>query len=150
MRTKYNMRLVAAPNGEFITPTNLARIMAFKTIIEKANEERLQRSEVASRLILGGTQVSELTAYRYIRLLGIKWHHARDYRKPIPRLALDRKVPPLLAQGHTMRTIAKRVGCSPATISRYCREAALVGDEERYCGALDPKLNRKPVIASVK
>lgn len=121
-----------APNGEQITPKLYARVMAAKPVLEQANAERLTRSEAAARIIYGGIPVTEVTAYKYVRLLCLSWHHKQPYRARVDRAKLVREVPKLLKKGLEICQIAKLVGCSKDTVGRFMREARLVPDGQRY------------------
>ncbi len=124
--------LVAAPNGQLISFKTHQRLMAFKPIIEKANAERITRPDLAGRLIWRGQAMTECTAYRYVQLLGIHWHHKQPYRKDVCRKKLERIVPSLVKKGWPIYKIAPLAGCSKDTVGRYMREAHLIPDGKRY------------------
>lgn len=126
-------KLKTAPNGQQISPKMYERLMAFKPIIEKANEERITRPDLASRLVLGGVPMSELTAYTYVQLLGIDWHHKQPYRAKVSRDKLRKIVPALLKKGLCIHHIAPKVGCSISTVNRFIREEMLVADDKKIC-----------------
>jgi hypothetical protein len=126
-------KLKTAPNGQLISPKMYERLMAFKPVIEKANEDRISRSDLASRLILDGFPMSELTAYTYVNLLGIDWHHKQPYRRRVCRKKLSKTVPNMLKKGLKSYEIAAKVGCSVCTINRFIREAELVADGVKIC-----------------
>lgn len=132
MNTDTRGRDFTAPNGTPIRRSLFNRLLQFKPVIEQANAERITRCDLASRLVIDGVPVSEATAYHYVKLLGIKWNHRQDYRKPVDRERLRRLVPPLLAQGLTFYAIAKKVRTSICTVARFCREEGLVEDGKRY------------------
>lgn len=121
-----------APNGELISPSLYARIMAAKPILEQANAERITRSDAASRILIGGIPVTEVTAYNYVRLLNLSWHHQQPYRARVDRAKLVKLVPKLLKKGLEINQIAEQVGCSKDTVGRFIREAQLVPDGQRY------------------
>ena len=125
--------LVAAPNGQLISPKMHKRLMAFKPIIEKANAERITRPDLAARLIWNGLPMSELTAYTYVDLLGIDWHHKQAYRAKVSRDKMQKIVPGMLQKGQPIHKIAAKLGCSVSTVNRYVREAQLVDDDKRIC-----------------
>ena len=124
-------KMKTAPNGELVSPKLYARLMSFKPIIEKANEDRISRPDLASRLILEGFPMSELTAYNYVKLLGISWNHQQPYRQTVSREKLSKLVPGLLKKGLSVKQIAPKAGCSVSTINRFIREAELVADGAR-------------------
>ena len=126
-------KLKTAPNGELVSPKLYARLMAFKPVIEQANDERLTRPDLASRLILEGFPMSELTAYNYVRMLGIEWHHKQPYRHKVCRDKLKKTVPGLLKKGLPIHLIAPKVGCSVSTVNRFIREFELVADDKKIC-----------------
>jgi hypothetical protein len=126
-------KLKTTPNGELVSPKLHARLMAFKPVIEQANSERLTRSDLASRLILQGFAMSEVTAYNYVRMLGIAWHHQQPYRQRVSRDKLKKIVPGLLQKGLPIHKIAPKVGCSISTVNRFIREHQLVDDDKKIC-----------------
>lgn len=132
MNTDKKRTPIAAPNGTLIQRSLHERLMQFKPVIEQANAERITRSDLAARIVIDGVPVSEVTAYNYVKLLGIEWNHRQDYRPPVNRKRLRRLVPPLLAQGLTFYAIAKKVGTSICTVARFVREEGLVEDGKRY------------------
>ena len=125
--------MIAAPNGQLVTPKMYERLMAFKPIIEQANTERVSRPDLAARLILNGIPMSELTAYTYVELLGINWHHKQAYRAKVSRDKLKKIVPGMLQKGQPIHKIAAKIGCSVSTVNRFVREAQLVADDKRIC-----------------
>jgi uncharacterized protein YerC len=135
MNTDIKRLRFTAPNGERIQRSLHERLLVVKPILEQANEERITRSDAASRIVIQGVAVSEATAYTYVRLLGIQWHHRQDYRPRHDRKKLRRLVTPLLAKGLTFYAIAAQVGCSISTVARFVREAGLIEDGRRYVAA---------------
>jgi hypothetical protein len=131
------------PSGRLVRLGVYNRLLAFKPILEQANKERLTRGDAASRLIYGGVPVSEATAYKYVQLLGIKWHHRQDYRAKVDREKLRQLVPPLFKQGLTFYQIAVKVGCSNCTVARFIREEGLVEDGKRYVAPLSKRRKKK-------
>lgn len=132
-----------APNGRVVIRSVYNRLLAYKPILEQANKERLTRAEAASRLLYDGVPVSEVTAYKYVEMLGIKWHHAQPYRAKVDRARLRQLVPPLLKQGLTFFQIAEKVGCSNCTVARFAREEGLVEDGRRYVAPLAKRGRQK-------
>lgn len=126
-------KMKAAPNGQLVTPKMYERLMAFKPVIEQANAERISRSDLAGRLIWRGVAMSEVTAYDYVKLLGIDWHHKQPYRARVCRKKLMKIVPAMFKKGAAIHQIAAKAGCSVCTVNRFIREAHLVADGQRIC-----------------
>lgn len=121
----------ATPNGQLVTPKMYERLMAFKPVIEQANAERISRSDLAGRLIWRGVAMTEVTAYNYVELLGIDWHHKQAYRPTVCRKKLMKIVPGMFKKGAPIHQIAAKLGCSVSTVNRFIREAHLVDDDKR-------------------
>lgn len=136
MTTDKTGKTMLAPDGTPVRPALHKRLMAVKAVIEKANNQRISRADLASRLVFDDVPVCEFTAYKYVKLLGIKWHHAQPYRPKVDREKLRQVVPAMLKQGMTFYQIAAQLGCSNHTIGRFAREEALVEDGKRYTAKL--------------
>jgi hypothetical protein len=145
MKKRNPQSKVIAPNGQLVSPCLHQRLMAFKPIIEQANAERITRSDLAGRLVWKGHALTECSAYKYVELLAIAWHHQQPYRKDVCREKLMQIVPPLIKKGWPIYKIAPLAGCSKDTVGRFCKEAQLVADGKRYT----PKLRAKSRLPKV-
>jgi hypothetical protein len=143
MNTDIKRKRFTAPNGERIQRSLHERLIAAKPVLEQANNERLTRSDAASRIIIDGIPVSEVTAYNYVRLLGIEWNHRQAYRPRLDREKLRRVVTPLFAKGLPLYRIAEKVGCSTSSVVRFVREEGMVDDDRRYVAPLAQRGRQK-------
>ena len=132
MKKRNPQSKVVAPNGQLVSPKLFERLMAFKPIIEQANTERISRSDLAGRLVWQGQALTECSAYKYVELLGIPWHHQQPFREDVCREKLMKIVPPLVKKGWPIKHIAPLAGCSKDTVGRFIKEAQLIPDGTRY------------------
>lgn len=134
MKTDNRHHKYAAPDGTPISATLRDRLAAAKPVLVEANKNHLSIEQAAELVLIDEVPIFVRTAYKYVKLLGIKWNNWRPARARVNRKYLAKTVPRLLADGLSVMDIARETGLSMSTIQRYMRANKLRSKHARQRG----------------